>query len=122
MEIRIVARNFDLTSELKKMIRSRVQSFKKYFDKIIDVHVMLNVEKYRNIAEISTSVMGTQLVTKDVSDDMYISINRAADKMERRLRKYEEKIKEHKGIPQEQLEERVREFYKLEDMGEEQPG
>lgn len=114
MEVRIVARHFDLTEELKEFAQTRVESFKKYFDKIVDVHIMLEVEKYRKTAEISLLVLGNQLVTKETTDDMYASLDQAAKKMERRLRKYEDKIKEHKGVPKEVLKEKVKQFYKHE--------
>lgn len=118
MDVRIVARHFDLTQELKEFARTRVEEFKKYVDKIVDVHIMLEVEKYRKTAEISILVLGTKLITEDTTDDMYASIDKAAKKMERRLKKYEEKIKEHKGVPKEVLKEKVEEFYKHESATE----
>ncbi|MBN1755046.1 ribosome-associated translation inhibitor RaiA [bacterium] len=100
MDIRIVARHFDLTPEIQDYAESKIEPLTKFFDRIIDTHVVLDVEKHRKLAEISMKVYGTHLVSSSTADDLYLAIDDAARKIERRLRKYKEKLKDHKGLPE----------------------
>lgn len=96
MNVQITARHFELGSDLKEYVETRVQDFKKHFNQIIDVLVVLNIEKHRHLAEITLHASGSTFSSKTVSDDMYISIDQAVTKIERQLQKYKEKLKHHK--------------------------
>jgi putative sigma-54 modulation protein len=71
-------------------------TLKKYFDKVIDAHVILSVEKYRHIAEITLMVSGLTLASKEESDNMRASIDRAVSKLERQVKRYKAKLTNHK--------------------------
>jgi len=71
-------------------------TLKKYFDKVIDAHVILSVEKYRHIAEITLMVSGINLASKEESENMRLSIDRAVSKLERQVKRYKAKLTNHK--------------------------
>ena len=64
------------------------------FDNIISSEVILDVEKYRQTAEIKVKVYKDVITAKVDSDDMYASIEKAVDKVKRQLKKYKGKLKE----------------------------
>ncbi len=71
-------------------------TLKKYFDKVIDAHVILSVEKYRHSAEITLTVSGLTMASKEESENMHMSIDRAVSKLERQVKRYKAKLTNHK--------------------------
>jgi putative sigma-54 modulation protein len=93
MRLNITARHFKLTESLKNYIENEVKRLKKYYDGIIDIHVILNWEKSDRIVEINISVYGTILTARERSDDMKKAVNKTVDKLERQLMKYKERLR-----------------------------
>jgi len=94
MKVRITARHFDLTDDLKEFAEERMQSLTRYFSKIIDVHLKLDVEKYRHTADLNATVYGSVLSCSADSDDMYASIDEVIKKMEAQIKKYKSRLKD----------------------------
>jgi len=92
MQVRLTARHFDLTEEIKDYANRRMAVLDRYDNLIHSAHLILEVEKHRQISEITLLVNGQQLVAHSVTDDMYASIDETADKIERQLRKYHDKV------------------------------
>jgi putative sigma-54 modulation protein len=96
MNIEITARHFDLTPELKEHIEKEVSGLTRYFENIISSEVILDVEKYRQTAEIKVKVYKDVITGKTDSDDMYVSIEKAVNKVKGQLKKYKGKLKERR--------------------------
>ncbi len=97
MQLKITARKFKLTDELRNYVEEEVAPFKKYYDGIIDVDVVLGWEKHDRYAEIKIVVLGSTLTATEKSEEMKKSITLAASKMEKQLIKYKERLKDHKA-------------------------
>ena len=100
MKIEITARNFRLGIKLEKYVEDELNKLEKLYDGIIDCQVILEKIKNDNIAEIIMRVYKKILVTKDTSDEMFKSIDGAAEKLRRRLKKYKQKLRDfdHENI------------------------
>ncbi len=96
MQIRTTARHFDLTDDLRDFAEKHVQRLSRYFDHIIDSHLILETEKSRKTAELKLQVYGTVLTSKHKSFDMYDSVEKVIDKMEGQLKRYKGKLKDKK--------------------------
>ena len=96
MEIRITARHFELTDNLKKFAEDEIKRLEKYYDHIIDCHVTMSVEKSRQIAELTVKVYGTVLTSKAKAFDMYVAVEQVIAKMETQIKKYKSKLREKK--------------------------
>ena len=94
MNIEITARHFDLTPELKEHVEKEVAGLTRYFENIISSEVILDVEKYRQTAEIKVKVYKDVLTGKTDSNDMYASIENSIDKVKGQLKKYKDKLKD----------------------------
>ncbi len=94
MNIEITARHFDLTPELKEHVEKEVTALTRYFENIISSEVILDVEKYRQSAEVKVKVYNQTLTGKGESDDMYASIEKSIDKVKGQLKKYKGKLKD----------------------------
>ncbi|MCH8928126.1 MAG: ribosome-associated translation inhibitor RaiA [Candidatus Marinimicrobia bacterium] len=98
MKIEITARNFKLSNKLKKYIENEINSLEKHYDRILDCQVILEEVKNDRIAELILRVYGKNLVTKDTSDEIFKSVDGAAEKLRRRLKKYKQKLKDFDHI------------------------
>jgi putative sigma-54 modulation protein len=95
LQIRIDGRNFTVTPAIKKTIDEGVAKFNKFLHNIIEVHFVLKVEKYRQIAEVILFAKNTTLKCKETTSDMHLSIEKALHNIKRQLREHKEKIKAH---------------------------
>ncbi len=94
MNVEITARHFDLTPELREHIEHEVEGLSRYFDNIVSTEVILDVEKYRQSAEIKLKVYNAVLAGKGNTNDMYASIEQAIDKVKVQLKKHKGKLKD----------------------------
>jgi len=94
MNINITARHFDLTPELREHVESEIEKLTRYFEHIISSDVILDVEKYRQAAEIKVKVYNAVLTGSADSNDMYASIEMSVDKVKKQLKKYKSKLKD----------------------------
>lgn len=96
MQIRTTARHFDLTDDLKDFVEKHAGKLERFFDHIIDSHLILEMEKSRMTAELKLKVYGTVLTSKHRSFDMYDSVEKVIDKMQSQLKRYKERLKDKK--------------------------
>lgn len=98
MQITFTARHFKATNRLKTYCEKKVSRLKRYYDGIIECEIILDYEKLDQIAEIAIKVYGQRLVAIEKSEDIFKSIDSAVNKLERQLKKYKEKLKDHTNI------------------------
>ena len=108
MQSRTTARHFDLTEELKSFVEKEIGKLEKYFNNIIDTHLILDAEKSRMTAELKVKVQGTVLTSKVRSFDMYESVEKVIGKMEQQLKKYKERLKDKKAKTVQKTSPRVK--------------
>jgi putative sigma-54 modulation protein len=84
------------TAELRSYVEDKVYKIKKYFDSPVDVHIVLGVEKFRHIADMTLSIDGNKIKAVEQTDDMYSSIDTVLDNIEEQLRRMLSRKKERK--------------------------
>jgi putative sigma-54 modulation protein len=87
MNIHYTARRATLTPEIKAYCEKRLGRLKGLVGDVLDVNVILNVQKNRNKAEINVRAKGGGLVVVEETMDMMDSLNRAFDNLEKKVRK-----------------------------------
>jgi putative sigma-54 modulation protein len=98
MIINITARHADISDEMKAHVHAKLSSVLEGHPNIEHTHVILDIQKFRHIIEVIIQAKRHQRIeAKDVSNDMYVSIDRVVDKLSRQLRKAREKIVDHKA-------------------------
>ena len=63
---------------------------------MIDVNVVLSVDKLRQKIEANVHVRGKDIHAEAIEPDMYAAIDCLADKLDRQVLKYKEKLSEHR--------------------------
>ena len=96
MQVNITFRHLEPTEALKSHVRGRVEHVQRYFDRPTEAHAVLHVENLHHHAEITLKAGRFLLRGSAKSEDMYASIDAAADKIERQLKKHKEKLHSHK--------------------------
>ena len=96
MQISICGRHFTVTDALKNYVQKKVVRFEKFAIIIIETHVILSVEKYRQCAEISIFGKKLKIAEKSVDTDMYAAIDKVCAKLEKKLSRLKDKMKEHR--------------------------
>lgn len=96
MNITTTARHYDLPPALKDYAEDKVHNLKRYFDHIVNAHLIFSLEKYRQGVEITLHVNGKDFVSKFESEDMYLSVDRAVEKLEEQLKRYAGRLKGRK--------------------------
>ncbi|MDX9999709.1 MAG: ribosome-associated translation inhibitor RaiA [Polyangia bacterium] len=97
MKFSVTFRKMDATDAIKKYAEDKVKKIKRYFPDPIQTHVVLALERHLHRADISITLHnGLVLKGTESSDDMYSSIDQAAAKIEKQVRRYKDKIRSHK--------------------------
>lgn len=97
MELHVTFRHLDPSDTIKTHVEHGLDKLKKYLVKPETAHVILAVEKFRRIAEITLTENGNRITATEESADMYESIDGALAKIEIQLKKYKDKVKSHKA-------------------------
>ncbi|MBS3764994.1 ribosome-associated translation inhibitor RaiA [Candidatus Bipolaricaulota bacterium] len=99
MKVRIEERHMEQSDPLREYAINKAEDLERFFDGIISVEITMDVEKERRIVKVFAHLINKKIVKSSAeSDDMYVSIDSAMDKIERQLKKYNEKLKDkHKG-------------------------
>jgi putative sigma-54 modulation protein len=97
MRISVTTRHFEAEEKIKKYLTEKLEKLQKFFAKIISARAILIKEGYRHIAEITLSTNSMQLVVKEAAEDMYSAVDLAFVKLQRRLVRFRDKVKEHKA-------------------------
>jgi len=84
------------STELRSYVEEKVYKVKKYFDSPVEAHIVLKIEKFRHIADMTISIDGNKIKAVDESGDMYSSIDQAMDKIEEQLRRLMSRKKEYR--------------------------
>ena len=87
MQVSITARHFDLTEDLKTHAESRMERLHRFAADLLHANVVLAVEKYRQIAEVSVHGGHGNFAGRAETDDMFVSIDDAVEKVEKQIRR-----------------------------------
>jgi putative sigma-54 modulation protein len=86
MNISITFRHMEASEAIKGYARDKLAKLQKFLRKPMTAKVTLSLDKLRHVAETRISSGGEHLEAKETSEDMYASIDRVLDKLERQIR------------------------------------
>jgi ribosomal subunit interface protein len=91
--IQVTGRHVSVTEAMKEYCRRKVATLHLDYPKIIEVQVILDVQKYRHLAEVILHCSNhITLEASAVSSDMYASIDQVVDRIGRQMRKYKTRL------------------------------
>ena len=97
MQLNVSGHHIEVTDALRGYVESKIEKIERHFDLVSDVNCVLTVEKLRHKAEARVNVNGGTIYADNTEEDMYAAIDGLVDKLERRVRKYKEKLVDHRA-------------------------
>ena len=94
MKLTVTGRNIEITDGIRNHLNDKIDKTIADLGEAADVHVALSVEKHRHFAEVTVKTKGFTLHSQDETEDLYTSMDKALEKMEKQLRKHKEKAKD----------------------------
>ena len=91
MKIIFKGKHIEVTDAMRNYIEKKLSKIERHFDHILEVIVTLSIEKNRQIVEATLQARRALIRAEEETDDMYTSIDKVADKLERQIKKYKEK-------------------------------
>jgi putative sigma-54 modulation protein len=95
MRVTVSGRHVDVTPALKEHVEKGLQKVRAHFSRpkeVMDANVVLTVEKHRQTADITLHMNGIRIHGKDTGSDMYSSIDKVVEKLDKQVRKYRDRI------------------------------
>lgn len=100
MNLTISGHHLELTPAIREYVQTKLERIKRHFDHVIDVAVILAVEKLpekekRQKAEINLRLRGNVIHVESFAEDLYAAIDCLIDKLDRQVLKYKTKVQDH---------------------------
>ncbi len=95
MKIDVTGHHVDITDALRDYVNTKFEKLERHFDNVVDVHVILTVEKKLQKAEATIALGGARLFAEAEAEEMYAAIDALIDKADRQVVKHKEKRTDH---------------------------
>ncbi len=95
MNLNIQGHHVDLTDALRDFISGKIERLSRHSDDLIEVNVILEVDKHQHKAEATVQVSGATLFAENTKQDMYAAIDGLVDKLDRQINKHNGKRHDH---------------------------
>jgi len=96
MNLQLTGHQLDITPAIRTYVTSKLERITRHFDHVIDVNVILSVNKLEQRIEAKVNVPGGDIFCESCEADMYAAIDSLVDKLDRQIIKHKEKIIEHR--------------------------
>jgi putative sigma-54 modulation protein len=96
MQLDLSGHHVEITDAIREYTNTKFSKIKRHFDNVIDIHVVLSVEKLEQKAEATIQLNGTKIFAEDTQENMYKAIDTLVDKLDRQVLKHKEKTKAHR--------------------------
>jgi putative sigma-54 modulation protein len=98
MKLIITGRHLDVTEAMKAYVEEKLSRLERYANDIIDIHVLLGMERHNAVAEVNMKLkrFHINVKEKEKEKDMYAAIDKAFDVVKKQLIRHEEQLKSHR--------------------------
>jgi putative sigma-54 modulation protein len=96
MNLNLTGIHLDITPAIRAYVVAKMDRVTRHFDHVIDVNVVLSVDKLRQKVEANVHVRGKEIHAESIDPDMYAAIDLLADKLDRQVVRHKEKMSAHR--------------------------
>jgi len=96
MNLNLTGHHLEITQSIREYVSSKLARITHHFDHVIDINVILTVEKLNQKVEASVHVRGRDIHCESTDPDMYAAIDGLVDKLDRTIIKHKEKSLERR--------------------------
>ena len=94
MNLHMTGHHLEITPPIRDYVSAKMTRINRHFDHVIDVNMILSVEKLRQKIEANVHLSGKDIFAECENEDMYAAIDLLVDKLDRQIVKHKEKIKD----------------------------
>ncbi len=91
MNLNLTGHHLVITPAIREYVTTKLERVTRHFDHVIDVNVVLSVDKLRQQITANLHVRGKEIHAECVEADMYAAIDALADKLDRQVLRHKEK-------------------------------
>ncbi len=95
MQINLTGHHIEITDALRNYVNEKMERLERHFDKVSNTHVILSLENVTHKAEATVHMSGNDIFAEAHEKNMYAAIDGLVDKLDRQVKKYKEKLKNH---------------------------
>ncbi len=99
MNLNLTGVHMDITPAIRAYIVAKLSRVMRHFDHVIDVNMVMSVEKLRQKIEANVHVRGREIHVEAIEPDLYAAIDALVDKLDRQVVKHKECIQAHTAEP-----------------------
>ena len=97
MNLHITGHHVAVTDPLREYVVSKLGRVKRHFDHVIDVNVVVSVEKLRQKVEANVHVSGREIHAAAEGENLYAAIDELADRLDRQVVRHKERLQVHRN-------------------------
>jgi putative sigma-54 modulation protein len=97
MNLHITGHHVAVTDSLRTYVVSKLDRVNRHFDHVIDVNVVMSVEKLRQKVEANVHVSGRDIHAACENENLYAAIDQLADRLDRQVVRHKEKLQVHRN-------------------------
>ena len=91
MNLNLSGHHLVITPAIRSYVIAKLDRVTRHFDHVIDVNVVLSVDKLRQQITANLHIRGKEIHAECVDPDMYAAIDALADKLDRQVLRHKEK-------------------------------
>lgn len=100
MNLTISGHHLEVTPALRTYVTSKLDRITRHFDQVVDVKVILTVEKLRERerrqrAECNIHVKGSDMFAESAHADLYAAVDELMDKLDRQVVRHKDRLQQH---------------------------
>lgn len=95
MQLNLTGHHIDISPALREYVETKFSRLQRHFDHVTDIHCILTVERLLHKAEATAHLSGGTIHADSTEEDMYAAIDGLIDKLDRQVKKFKEKLKDH---------------------------
>jgi putative sigma-54 modulation protein len=100
MNLTISGHHLEVTPALRNYVTSKFDRITRHFDAVVDVKVLLTVEKLkekerRQRAECNIHVKGSDMFAESSHADLYAAVDDLVDKLDRQVARHKDRLQDH---------------------------
>lgn len=95
MQLNLTGHHVEITPAMRSYAEKRLERVWRHFGRVIDVHMVMSVDKKEHKAEATVRVSGSDIHADAIDKNMYRAIDALADKLDRNVLKHKEKAVDH---------------------------
>jgi putative sigma-54 modulation protein len=96
MNLHLTGHHLQITPAIREHVAHKLEKVTAHFDHVIDVNVIMTVEKLRHKVEATVHLSGKDIFCETSEEDMYVAIDHLVNKLDRAIIKHKEKHLGHR--------------------------